>query len=252
MNRGARRDPVFTSASEARMFLGVLGEQLERSGAEVHAYCLMPNHFHLLVRSTGAGVSDLVQHLVSTYTRRFNLRHGWDGPLFRGRFRSHLVDTDQYLSAVSRYIHRNPIGLPSASPLDRFRWSSYGGYVGTLAAPGWLTTEVLSGFHGGADQIRRNVEGPPVAVSPAELRQLLSMAVSERHPDPAADTGRFDRTLATAMASHLPAPAADALIAHLGYPTPDALRKGRERGRIHLTDTPELHDILRHVLTIAV
>lgn len=252
MNRGARREPIFTTAADARAFLGRIGEQIERTGIEVHAYCLMTNHFHLLVRSPERQLSDFMQHLISGYTRGFNQQRGFDGPLFRGRFLSKVVGTDPYLSAVSRYISRNPIDLRPPVRLDRYRWSSYGAYLGHVPAPYWLTTETLWELHGSsADSFREHVEGKPTKVAASELCDLLSMALAERHPDPTVDTLRSDRMLATAVVDRLPADRAAELLDHLAYPTDDALRKGRDRARRRLDEMPLLVAVIERTLDIA-
>ena len=252
MNRGARRSPIFTTAADARAFLGQIGAQNERTGIEVHAYCLMTNHFHLLVRSPDRQLSEFMQFVLSRYTRIFNHRRGYDGPLFRGRFRSKVVGTDPYLSAVSRYIARNPLDVRPPVPLDRYQWSSYGAYLGRTAPPDWLTTDVLRELHGSsADSFRSHVEGPPIVLAPGELCDLLSMALAERHPDPTVDTMRLDRILATAMAERLPPQRTVELLDELRYATPSARRSGRHRARQLLAADPEYGEIIEHLLRVA-
>ena len=251
MNRGARREPIFTSARDARTFLGQIGAQIERTGIEVHAYCLMGNHFHLLVRSPDRQLSEFMQHLLSRYTRIFNQRRGFDGPLFRGRFLSKLVGSDAYLSAVGRYIMRNPIDVRPPVALDRYRWSSYGAYLGLTARPDWLTTDFLWGFHGSCGEtFRGHVEGGPITVGPSELRSIVSMALAERHPDPTIDTLRFDRMLTTAIADRLPEDRATELLTDLGYPSATALRSARWRARRQLDAVPAYQEVIEHVLSI--
>lgn len=131
------------------MFLVILAEAAERFGIEVLAYCLMPNHYHLLLRSPNASLSRAMKHIGQVYTQRFNKRHQRDGALFRGRFHSILVDSENYLDNVSRYIHRNPVttDMTDSKVLDHFEWSSLPAYEGRVRSPKWLTTrEVLHRF----------------------------------------------------------------------------------------------------------
>lgn len=131
------------------MFVDLLAETVHRFGLEIHAYCLMPNHYHLLVRSPNSQLSRAMKHIGQVYTQRFNRRHGRDGPLFRGRFHSILVDSDRYLDTVARYIHLNPLPKTSTdrSALDDFTWSSFNAYAGRGQTPDWLETRhVLARF----------------------------------------------------------------------------------------------------------
>jgi REP element-mobilizing transposase RayT len=251
MNRGARREPIFTCASDGRAFLDIIGEQADRTGIEVHAYCLMGNHYHLLVRTPAARLSDFMQHVGSTYTRRFNHRRGYDGPLFRGRFLSKVVDSDAYLSVVSRYIHRNPLDVRPAVSLDTYRWSSYGAYVGMAVRPVWLTTDVLWQVHGSSvAAFREHVDGPPLDVPGAVMRAVLSMALAEQHPDPSVDTVRIERVVATALADRLDPQSSDDLLAALRYPNPRAEQRGRERARRRVEGSPFLGDAITRTLDL--
>lgn len=146
MNRGARRLPVFGDVADRRAFLALLGDVVERVPARVHAYALMPNHFHLLVESDVAALADLMRRVTGRYAQRFNVKYGYDGPLFRGRYRSEPIDDERYLATVLRYIHRNPLG-DGPIRTDTFRWTSHPAYLGRDEAPEWLTvTPLLSRF----------------------------------------------------------------------------------------------------------
>jgi putative transposase len=125
------------------MFIAILEIAVERFGLEIHAYCLMPNHYHLLVRSPQGQLSRSMKFIGQSYTQRFNRRHDRDGALFRGRFHSILVDSDRYLDVVGRYIHRNPVtkAMIEDRVLETFEWSSLRAYTTSVRAPAWLSTD---------------------------------------------------------------------------------------------------------------
>lgn len=162
MNRGAARQDIFRDQRDRRRFLRLLTESVSRFGVEVHCYCLMGNHYHLLVRTPEPNLDAVVQHYASHYVRGFNARHGRDGPLFRARYRSILVESNSYVVAVSRYIHRNPLDL-GVSDLVNYEWSSLGAYVGTRRRPKWLTTRAILEEFGDRRSYHHLVTGPYVS-----------------------------------------------------------------------------------------
>jgi hypothetical protein len=122
----------------------------------------MPNHYHLLVRTPRGNLSRCMRHVNATYTQRVNLRRGWDGPLFRGRFHSQLVEEDRYLDQVFAYVHLNPLRAGLATRLDDPCWTSLRAYLGRQRTPEWLTTDFFAGRLGG---------GPGIAKVLKELRK---------------------------------------------------------------------------------
>lgn len=108
------------------------------------AFCLMPNHFHLLIKQTSKdAITKLMRYLLTTYTMYFNKRHGRVGPLFQGVYKGALVDSDEYLLHLSRYIHLNP--LSRGASLDEFEWSSYLYYL-SQDKPSWLKIETINNY----------------------------------------------------------------------------------------------------------
>jgi len=148
MNRGINRAAVFRSDHDREIFLQCLVAAAERYQLQIHAYCLLGNHFHLLLLSEGAQLSDGMRFLTARFTQRINYRDGRDGPIFRGRFTSVMVKTDAHLVRVSRYIHRNPVEAGLAASPEIWPWSSAAAYVGTRAAPTWLRTDALLDMFG--------------------------------------------------------------------------------------------------------
>lgn len=159
MNRRAAREPLFFDDNDRFTFLELLEGNASRTEVEVHAYCLMGNHFHLLLRTPNANLGYMMQLLLGRYARYFNDRYGRDGGVCRGRYRSVLVDSDRYLLAVSRYIHRNPLAF-WGGPLESYSWSSYPKYLGLRRGQDWIQTEMTLDVVGGAASYRGLVESP--------------------------------------------------------------------------------------------
>ena len=153
MARGNERRAVFRDDTDRRRFLETLGEVVERFGVRLHAYCLMPNHYHLLLETPRANLSQAVGWLQVTYTVRFNRRHRRSGHLFQGRFKAQLIEADEYAQGLVEYVHLNPvrprqkqqrIDAAQADELDQYRWSSHRVYAGLeRKGPGWLCQDWL-------------------------------------------------------------------------------------------------------------
>ncbi|MFV2059003.1 MAG: transposase, partial [Thiohalomonadales bacterium] len=142
-NRGRGRQSVFHNAAFYRLFLDTLAESHERFDAVFHAYCLLGNHYHLLIETPRANLGRIMRHINGVYTQRYNRLKKTDGPLFRGRYKAIIVDEDAYLLQLSRYIHRNPIEVKAIKTrLEEYKWSSYPAYIGTSPAPPWLYQEM--------------------------------------------------------------------------------------------------------------
>ncbi len=109
MNRGRRGSDIFEEEEERKIFLILLKESTKLWNVHISAYCLMNNHYHILAKTPQANLSRIMRHLNGVYTQRFNRFHGYDGQLFRGRFKSILIEDDNYLLELVRYIHRNPL-----------------------------------------------------------------------------------------------------------------------------------------------
>ncbi|MCL0074732.1 transposase [Thermodesulfovibrionales bacterium] len=109
MNRGRRREDIFLSPADYGVFIEVLRETVESWNLKVAAYCLMSNHYHLLVHTPDGNISRCMRHLNGIYTQRFNRCHKKEDQLFRGRYKAVLVDADSHLLEVLRYLHNNPL-----------------------------------------------------------------------------------------------------------------------------------------------
>lgn len=142
-NRGARRQDIFLDDGDRRCFLGLLNEVHQRHGVEVHAFCLLDNHFHLVLHCPERNLSEAMHWMATVYAQRFNRRHGLDGPMFRSRFAAKHISDDRYLLDAVRYVHRNPEHHGLGIPLDRYQWSAHRTYLGLVPQPKWLETGVV-------------------------------------------------------------------------------------------------------------
>ncbi len=138
MNRGRRGEDVFSDDQDYALFTELLRETSELWNIRIAAYCLMPNHYHMLIQTPDANISRSMRHLNGVYTQRYNSRHKYDGQLFRGRYKSILIDTDSYLLQAVRYIHRNPLQAGLVEILDEYKWSSHKGYLSISGKWDWL------------------------------------------------------------------------------------------------------------------
>ena len=154
MNRGDSREPIFKDDLDHRRFLATLAEACAKTGWQVHAYCLMGNHFHLVVETPQANLVAGMKWFLGTYTSRFNRRHKLFGHLFSGRYKALVVDGsgNGYLRTVCDYVHLNPVRarlLTDEQPLRDFPWSSYPEYLKEPARRAvWLRVDRLLGEMG--------------------------------------------------------------------------------------------------------
>jgi len=143
LSRGNACQDIFRTDDDRRLFLDLLEELTERFNIEVHAYVLMGNHYHLLLKTLDANLSKAMQWFGTRYTNNFNLKNNVSGHLFQGRFKSIIVENDSYLLRLSCYIHRNPLRAGMVSRLADYLWSSYRHYAYGKKPPVWLTTKAI-------------------------------------------------------------------------------------------------------------
>lgn len=145
-SRGDRREPIYRDDADRETHLAVLEQAMDRFDAQVLAYCLMGNHYHLVLHTRSANLSLLMRHLNGVYTQRFNRRHGLVGHVFQGRFKAILVDRDAYLLALCRYVENNPVAAGIAQAAGDWPWSSYRAHVLQAPTPPWLDSDGLHGY----------------------------------------------------------------------------------------------------------
>lgn len=146
INRGNAGETIFKSNRDHEKFLEYLAMATERFSIVIHSYCLMKNHYHLLIETPESNLSAAIQWLNVCYATYFNKKRKRQGHLFQGRFKAVLVEADEYLTQLSRYIHLNPVKSKLVeTPLD-YPWSSYAFFIGEKDAPEWLETSLLTHF----------------------------------------------------------------------------------------------------------
>lgn len=180
--RGDRQEPIYTDDRDRVAFLDVLSQAMDRFDAQVLAYCLMGNHYHLVLHTRSANLSRLMRHLNGVYTQGFNRRHAVVGHLFQGRYGAILVDRDAYLLALCRYVERNPVAAGIVAAPDAWAWSSCRAHLGQVATPAWLDT----------DGLHAHLLGRPVSHA-TDRRQAVAIYDDMVHRD--ADAGLWARGL---------------------------------------------------------
>lgn len=150
LSRGNERRDIFSDDKDYLKFLETLERMVERYQLEVHAYVLMKNHYHLLVRTKAANLSRAIQWLGVTYSVSFNRRHQRSGHLFQGRFKSFFIENDRYFTTMCLYIHGNPLRAGMVKKLSEYPWSSYRAYADKRYQLSWLTTGLVLGIYGGS------------------------------------------------------------------------------------------------------
>ncbi|MBI4668024.1 MAG: transposase [Elusimicrobia bacterium] len=152
LHRGANRQAIFLDDADRLHFLKILGECRKMWSLELLAYCLMPNHYHLLIRTPQGNLSRIMRHVNGVYTQYFNREYARDGSLLRGRYKSILLDGDSYLLQVTRYIHLNPVKAKLAALPEEYRWSSYKFYLGAPGRPTALLTQPILDLFGSSKE----------------------------------------------------------------------------------------------------
>ncbi len=174
-SRGDRREAIFDDDQDRHAFLSVIAQATERFDAAILAYCLMDNHYHLVIHTRRGNLSRFMQQLNGVYTQIYNRRHSKVGHLFQGRFKGILVDESAYLLEVCRYVDLNPVRARMVRDPANWRWSSYNAHIGAhidahidaqtgkSISPAWLDTPAVHGYLLGRD-----------AATPADRRRAGS------------------------------------------------------------------------------
>jgi REP element-mobilizing transposase RayT len=186
MNRGDRQEPIFLDDVDRQDFIKTLAEASQKTAWQVHAYCLMKNHFHVVLETPNANLVEGMRWLLSTYTIRLNHRHKLFGHVFSGRYKALLVEGsgNGYLRTACDYVHLNPVRAGFIPPQERLLAYPWASLVWYLAAPehrpGWIRVDRLLGEHGiqqdsvgGRQEFERQMERRRLEEDdPAALKQF--------------------------------------------------------------------------------
>ena len=174
MNRGRRAEAIFLGKKDYTGFIDLLKETVDMWNLRISAYCLLKNHYHLLVQTPDANLSRCMRHIDGVYTQRFNRAHHKDGQLFRGRYKSILVDADSYVMELTRYIHRNPIKAGIVKRMEKYPWSSHHGYLSDSKKWDWLHKDfLLSMFSDNRREAVKRYKEFVDSDSPDEINEIL-------------------------------------------------------------------------------
>lgn len=152
---------MFRDDHDRRVFVDLLGEMVSDNDVEIHGYCLVGNHYHLIIRSTGGELSAAMQQLGQSFTRRTNARRGVDGSIFRGRFHSVRVECDGHLVWLQRYVNANARDAGWTGRLADYPWSGLARALGERPTPSWLSTDFVSEWFGSAQRLESFVSNSP-------------------------------------------------------------------------------------------
>ena len=142
-SRGDRREAIYLDDADRQAWLILFAQVCQRYNWVCHAYCLMDNHFHIVVETAEANLSAGMRQLNGVYTQTHNRRHDRVGHVFQGRFKAIIVQRENYLLELARYVVLNPVRAHMCDLPEQWPWSSYNATIGTQATPAWLHTDWL-------------------------------------------------------------------------------------------------------------
>ncbi len=145
-SRGNERKAIFKSRADRQKFLAYLESATERYSAVIHCYCLMDNHYHLLLETPAGNLPQIMRHINGAYTTYFNIKRDRSGHLFQGRYKAILVEKDAYAKELSRYIHLNPVRAGIVAKPEAYEWTSFAAYAGVKPSPEWLVRGFILGY----------------------------------------------------------------------------------------------------------
>lgn len=156
--RGNAGAPIFFSDQDRYRLYMILQYAVERFGCQIHAFCLMRNHIHLIVQTTDIPLSRIMQNVSLRFTKWINYTQSRTGHLFQGRYKALLIDADAYLLELVRYIHLNPVRAGIVASADEYQWSGHNAYLGKELLPWFATDYVLSMLSPDTEQARKTYD----------------------------------------------------------------------------------------------
>ena len=146
--RGDRQEPIFEDDTDRLVFLDLLAKETLQQGWILYAFCLMDNHYHLLLETPQPNLVRGMRRLNGVYTQAFNRRHGRVGHVLQGRYKSILVGKDSHLLELCRYVVLNPVRAKMVASVGDWHWSSYLATLGQIACPPWLAAQSVLALFG--------------------------------------------------------------------------------------------------------
>ena len=186
--RGNEKQNIYRDDEDRKRFIQVLNQSVNINGVKLHSYVLMNNHFHLLVETPKANLSEFMRHFNIMYIGYFNRRHNRVGHLYQGRYKAIIVDRDEYLSVLSRYIHLNPVrikGLEKAEPKEKFKrlvgypWSSLRGYLYKRKKEHFIDYTLVLGEYGGDTERARKLYRKALVEEMIQGKELHDQVVGQ-------------------------------------------------------------------------
>lgn len=145
--RGNRREDIFLDDADRLAWLEIFAQACKRFNMVCHAWCLMDNHYHIVIETIEGNLAQGMRHLNGVYTQTFNRTHQRVGHVFQGRYKAIIVEKDRYLLELARYVVLNPVRAGMVNDVADWQWSSYSAMLGIQPAPQWLQTDgILSQF----------------------------------------------------------------------------------------------------------
>jgi putative transposase len=167
-SRGSNRGQLFSLDEHRELFLSRLERALDNYELPCLAYCLMDNHYHLIVQTPDARLSAAMQELNGGYSRSFNRLHCRSAHLFRTRFMARLIESDSHLLTACRYLAHNPVRAGLCATPSEWQWSSYRATVGIEPPPGFLNEMMIRGVLGGGEDWRTRYRAFVESIEPVE------------------------------------------------------------------------------------
>lgn len=241
VNRGVDRARIFFDDQDRVTFGQLIGEASDRFGISILAYCLMDNHYHLIVHCPDAVLSSSMQFVGGRYAELVNFRHGRTGHLFGSRFHSSFIDSDAYHLAALRYVERNSLDLPGVASPDRYRWSSMRAHLGLRDGPAWLDSEKVLGWFPSVDAYRDFVlrdltTSEPTVIELGHAEAVASLMV-DTYVDADVSPIGLGRTVLLGLSQRLGPDNEQRVFERLGLSsdrsTKDAVRRAERRIRMH-------------------
>jgi len=172
-SRGNEQKNIFKSKRDREKFFEYLDSATQRYDAVIHAFCLMDNHYHLLIETPSGNLPRIMRHINGAYTTYFNTKRARSGHLLQGRYKAILVEIDEYAKELSRYIHLNPVRAKLSETPEEYDWSSYPFYIGVKKPPQWLYTDFILGYF-----------GSKVSIAQRRYRDFVSAMIHRKYRNP--------------------------------------------------------------------